>query len=265
MDKRQRGLDPLVLEVEIVVGQLRREQHALVNDGPAGERGDVEIVEAGRVLGGGLVFDPLADDEELALEGVARLRIVAPTDENLAHDRLRGGDRGAQDFARDRHRPPPGDPLAFLGRDTLDQRLIDGARLFGARQEDGARRIVRLVRQLDAGLRRDGAEEPVGLLQQYAGAVPGQRVRADRAPVVQVQQDLEALLDDAVGLAVLYIDDEADAAAVMLVAGVVESLLGWQRRHDMSPPQVSLAKSRSLSSRMGAAQRKADIEHCRAG
>ena len=54
--------------------------------------------------------------------------------------------------------------LAFLAHDALDQRLIDGARRFGPGQEDGAGRIVGLVRQVYAGFRSHGAEQRIRLL-----------------------------------------------------------------------------------------------------
>ncbi len=64
----------------------------------------------------------------------------------------------------------------------------------------------------------------VGNLDQDAGAVAHQRVRADRAPVVEVLQDLQALLDDGVALVALDVGDEADAAGVVLVGWVVQDL-----------------------------------------
>ena len=69
------------------------------------------------------------------------------------------------------------------------------------------------------------AEEPVRNLDQDAGAVAGQRVGADRAAVGQVLQDLQALLDDGVALRALDVRDEADAAGVVFVGRVVETLL----------------------------------------
>jgi hypothetical protein len=42
--------------------------------------------------------------------------------------------------------------------------------------------------------------------------------------MVDIHEDLEALRDDGVGFPALHIDDEADAAGVVLIAGIVESL-----------------------------------------
>ena len=51
---------------------------------------------------------------------------------------------------------------------------------------------------VDALRRHLGAVELVGDLDQDAGAVAHQRIGADRAAVVEVLEDLQALLDDRV-------------------------------------------------------------------
>ena len=53
-------------------------------------------------------------------------------------------------------------------------------------------------------------------------------VRAHRAAMVQVLQDLQALLDDGVAFLALDVGDETDAAGVMFVLGVVQALGGRQ-------------------------------------
>jgi hypothetical protein len=47
--------------------------------------------------------------------------------------------------------------------------------------------------------------------------------------MLEVEEDLEPALDDARGLAALQIDHEADAASVVLVSGIVETLCGRRR------------------------------------
>ena len=76
-------------------------------------------------------------------------------------------------------------------------------------------------RQLE---RHDRAEERVGHLDRDARAVAGVGLGAGRAPVVQAAHRGERLVEDRVALAALHVDDEADAAAVVLEAGVVETL-----------------------------------------
>ena len=71
---------------------------------------------------------------------------------------------------------------------------------------------------------RPPAKKRVRHLQEDAGAVAGVLLAAAGAAVLEVQQDLDRLLDDLVRLAALEVDDEADAAGVVLVARIVEAL-----------------------------------------
>ena len=70
------------------------------------------------------------------------------------------------------------------------------------------------------------AKELVRHLRQNAGAVAGQRIAAAGAAVGQIDQDLQARADDLVALLAAHVDDEADAAGVVLVRGIVEALRG---------------------------------------
>ena len=64
----------------------------------------------------------------------------------------------------------------------------------------------------------------MGDLDQDAGAVAGVVLAAAGAAVVQVDQRRQAVADQLVRLPPLQVDDEADAAAVVLVPRVVEAL-----------------------------------------
>ena len=70
----------------------------------------------------------------------------------------------------------------------------------------------------------DRAEERVGRLDRDARAVAGVGFGAGRAPVVEAAHGGERLVEDRVALAAQHVDDEADAAAVVLEARVVETL-----------------------------------------
>ena len=65
-----------------------------------------------------------------------------------------------------------------------------------------------------------------GICMQHAGAVAGVDLAAAGAAVVEVLQDLDGLLEDAVRLAALDVDHEAEPAGVVLEARIVESLPG---------------------------------------
>ena len=79
------------------------------------------------------------------------------------------------------------------------------------------------------------AQERIGNLDQDAGAVADQRIGAHRAAMVEIDQELQALADDLVGLCALDVGDKADAAGVMLVARVVETL--FRRQTHFNPNQ----------------------------
>ena len=63
-------------------------------------------------------------------------------------------------------------------------------------------------------------------LDENARAVAGIGLAAAGAAVVQVQQHLQGLLDDRVGLPALDVDDEPDAAGLVLELRVVKALFG---------------------------------------
>jgi hypothetical protein len=86
-----------------------------------------------------------------------------------------------------------------------------------------------------------GAVEVVGDLDQDARAVAHQLVSTHCAAVVQVLQDLETLLNDAVRLLALDVGHKAHTAGVVFVGGAVQAMLGegvlfgeagGVRRHD---------------------------------
>ena len=67
-------------------------------------------------------------------------------------------------------------------------------------------------------------KQRVGNLDQDAGAVAHQRVRAHRAAMVEIDEKLQALADDAVGFLAFDVGDKAHAAGIMFVPGIVKTL-----------------------------------------
>ena len=78
--------------------------------------------------------------------------------------------------------------------------------------------------QIEAEPRALLAKQPVGNLDQDPGAVAGQGIGPDRAAMADVAQELHPLPDDVVTRPVADVHDEPDAARIVLVRGVVESL-----------------------------------------
>ena len=100
--------------------------------------------------------------------------------------------------------------------------------MFFHRQEGHAHAVRPRLRQLEAELGALAGEELVWNLDQDAGAVAGLRVAAAGAAVGQVDKNLDSLADNVVALMAADAGDEPDAARVVLVRGIVETL----RRRD---------------------------------
>src|SRR6202043_1874793 len=121
--------------------------------------------------------------------------------------------------------------------------------------EHVADRVRAGLGQGDAQLVRLALEEPVRRLHQDAGAVAGARVGADRAAVLEVEQDLQPVLDDAVRLAALDVGDEADPAGILLQRRIEQAARGRQglmlkavrRAHDQPLAQLLVFRARPRS------------------
>src|SRR5699024_9181879 len=130
VDDPQRPFDALVSQVDVEVWQLRLGEHALVDEGPWAEGGEVhrlgpEVSPAG-TLGAELVLTPFAHHKALALEREVGERGPAGAggpDEDLHYARLRVAGDGPDRGIVDRHLPPPDHGDALLGGDAFDHPL----------------------------------------------------------------------------------------------------------------------------------------------
>ena len=170
------------------------------------------------------VGDDLAQDVEPALEVGLVLDVGSAADEHLAMRRLGGDDARREAGIVGRH-VAPAEQLQPFGIDHARHHglAINALRVVG-RHEHVTDRVVPGLGQLDLERCGDLFQEGVRDLHQDAGAVAGERVCARRAAMGQVLQDLDAVLDDGVARAALQIGDEADAAGIVLVLRIVESL-----------------------------------------
>jgi hypothetical protein len=75
-------------------------------------------------------------------------------------------------------------------------------------------------------------EELVGDLDEDAGAIAGFGVAAAGSAMGKIDEDLDAFSDDVVGFVAFNAGDEADAASIVLVAGVVKALGGGKGTGD---------------------------------
>ena len=220
--RRHRG----VLQVGKIRGELRGEQHALVDDGAGGKAGLIPELPAVQAGGADFLGGALADDVELALKGEVVLQRGVAADEHLPNIGLADLGGGPKGRIVGRHRAPAekGQPLALddLGEFGLQLAALGGV----ARHEHEARAILANAGQRDALLLTHFHQKGVRHLQEHAGAVAGIGLAAGGATMVEVFENLDRLAQDLVRRAALHVHDEADAAGVVLKPRVVEALLG---------------------------------------
>ena len=219
--QRQRRLDPLVGEVGEELGQLRRGEHALVDEGAARQRREVDrrssAVDAGDAASS--CSQRLRTTKSLRSSSMP----VAPcgvVDEELPEARHHA-QRGGADHRRVDRAPRASRRRAGL-RPPRWRRSAPS--VFSAASASSGRN-ARPTPYAPAGGQRevdDGAQEAVGDLEQDAGAVAGVDLGARRAAVVEVAERAEGVGDDRAAGHALDVADERDPAGVVLEARVVE-------------------------------------------
>jgi hypothetical protein len=130
--------------------------------------------------------------------------------------------------ARDVAPAEKGEPLG-LDHAFDDGLAIDALGLI-ARHEQMADAVMAGLGQGDAEARAGLAQEFMRDLHKNAGAVACERVGSRGAAMGQVFEDLQAVLDDLAARPAFEIGDETDAASIVLVLRIVESLRGRRRR-----------------------------------
>ena len=214
---RQLGLEALVREVRVERLQLGGGQHALVDDGPGGQRREVD---AELVLGALAQPEGLRESEFVARPRSCRRRLASEARKSWTKCGMQARAM-APDQVRD-HRAPRASP----GRQALVRRpgprtpaLAASASLVLGGQERGADGVLAGGGQLEIG---DGTEEFVRDLREQAGAVAGAFVGADGAAVFEVAQRGQRGVDDVVPGFAAQRGDDGQAAGVLLVLRAVE-------------------------------------------
>jgi hypothetical protein len=211
----------LVFQVRVEQRKLGSGQESLVDDRPAGEAGDVELAGVDVVPGGDLLLGEAADDVELPLEGFPL--VGSAPEEYLADPRPRGPGEITEDRWVDRHLAPPEDRAPFRGRDPFEGPGASPGERFVHGEEEHPRGVLAARRKVEPVTRAHLAEEGVGDLEEEAGAVAGGLVAPQGAPVLQVDEDPDPLLDHDVKGNAVDPGDESDAAAVVVVLRVVQA------------------------------------------
>ena len=224
MDQREGADEARVAQVLVIGAELAHQNHALVDDGAAGHGDWIELrhVAAGQRIDG--VGDALAGEIELTLEVILVLRSSAIGHENLTHHRLDGLHGLAKVRIVDGDVAPANQGQAFLRELRGDDLFRLGAGRVVAGHEELADAIVLGGRQGHAKGSAFLHEEVMGDLNENAAAVAELGIRAHCAAMVEIQQDLQTLLDDCMGLAIVHVGDEADAAGILAVSGIKKAL-----------------------------------------
>ena len=227
--QRQRRLDPLVAQVGEELAQLRGGEHALVDERAARQAREVDAaLSPGRA---DLVLDALAHDVDPALERVVDQPVAGQ--EDLAERRLDRLGGGADHRVVDRHLAPAEDAQALATPRSSRPRRPPrrpwpdrpaGRRCRWRRRPRGAAAKPTTSRRKRSGIwMRMPAPSPV------LTSLP------DAPAVLEVAQGADALAHDVVAAQALHVDDEVDAARVVLERGVVEALSGRQISHEVFP------------------------------
>ena len=174
------------------------------------------------------MLDALAGDEGRPVErdpGEGPAVGVGAADEDLAERRHGHERRRTEHRLVGRHVAPAEHLETLVVEDPLDGLGGDHRHVLVLGEEGDPRGVLPRRRQVE---RKDVAVEAVGYLDEDAGTVAGVDVGALGAPVLHVAEGADALHDRVVGGATVDVADEADAARIVFVAGVVQALTRWQ-------------------------------------
>ncbi len=197
------------------------------------QAGDVERRAIGQLARADRQVRLLADDEKLALEGIGIGAIGAARHEELPDHRGVGLDAVTERRGIDRHVAPSEQALPLGGDKAGDHGFADPTGLDVTRQEHHSDAVMAGLWELQLEPLGLGSKQPVGQLNEDAGAVARKRIGADRAPMGEVMEYVDPIQENAMTLAIFDVRNEADAAGIMLVARIVKS---WPRLHSFSIP-----------------------------
>ncbi len=184
------------------------------------------------------VFGELADDIELAFEilrvlGIGRLRVLGLADNNLANYWLAFARCRSDRRVVRRHIAPADKLLVFVPNHFFEELFAAVAVGRVLRQKDEAGAVFARRRQVHAQVGGFMLQEAMWHLDEDARAVPRVGLATTGAAMFQVLQDLQGILDDLMGFAVFEVRDEAHAASVVFILGIVQALGAWFNvRHD---------------------------------
>ena len=198
VDQRQRAFHAGVGQVGIKFRDLRRGQHAFEDDGAGGETRDVEEAATGGTGVAHFVEEAVTDDVKFPLEGKVVLDRRAAPDKGHTDFGFLGLGRLTQGRVVGRDGAPAEKFLPF-GPDDLLKALLDFlAELFLGRKENHGHAVMTGGREVNVLFLGHGPEKFIRHLDKYAGTVTRIFLESAGTTVLQVDQNLQALLDDLV-------------------------------------------------------------------
>ena len=223
VNQRQCRLHVRVAQVEEIATDLHRREHAFINQRAAGKARRIpHRVHFGDTDG---IVSHLAQHVELPLKGKIIQRRRMTLHKHLAHQRLTRLRRFAQRRVVHRQFTPAEDRHAFRRGHFFEFRLRFGPRIATAGGEHIRHAILPLSRKLKTSRFGHFHEKLVRRLDQDARAVARVLFHAGTA-MIEVLQNLQRIRHDLVRFFPLHMADKADAAGVMLIARIVETLSG---------------------------------------
>ena len=190
--------------------ELAGGEHALVDHGARGQRREVDL---------GLPLGALAQAEREAVEADAHHPAGRRRHEELAEARHTVLGHLTHDLGFDRDLAPAEDPQPLLRGDGLDHGDRGLPLGLAGREEGGSHGIRPDDREVEVD---DLAQERVGDLGEDARPVADQGVGAGRAPVLEVAQRGQGVVDDVVSRGAAQGRDHGHAAGVVLELAAVQ-------------------------------------------
>ena len=224
----------IVEELEELMGR----QHPLVDDGVGRQRAEVGKLSPGEArIAPQAVAGEFADDVELAFEGAVGEAFAGPDEELLEvrHRRERG--RGQpRPFGAEREPAPSQAALSLPGDDALGTLLANLPLPAVAREKGDTDSVLAGRGKGDAQLfPGHPVEEPVRQPGEEPGPVARSGFAADPAAVPHTAVDLVGVVEDGPARPPADVADEADPAALVFVAGVVQTPGGRQAEAECGP------------------------------
>ena len=210
------GLIVLVPQIVKEGAQLPHQEHAFVDDGPAGKAHHIAALVA-------LLKDP-PHDVEPAVKGKAHGHVLRLFHKALADHRHAVPRPVAQHRGPHRHHPPAQKFQAFFFHNDLEHLLSLTAGQLVLGQKEHAHAVFPLAANGDAQPGAHLAEEFVGHLGEDAHAVAGLALGVLARAVLQMFHDGQRVGHRLVALAAVNVHNGADAAVVVLELRAVKAL-----------------------------------------